>query len=143
MNIFYKLGKIVLILGLIALPLYYLGFFAVLEPYNYCVFKRVVGLYCPGCGGTHAVKELLSGHLLKSLYYHPAVLYFVVFYVVFMLRMFLQKYGNAQIFGHLPIKSVQVSEKRVERCIFIGIGIIFLQWAVKNAALLVFHYYWF
>ena len=81
----YKLGKIVFIIGLIALPLYYLGVFKALEPYNYCVFKRVTGIYCPGCGGTRALKALLSGDIAASLFYHPAVLYFTVFYIVFML----------------------------------------------------------
>lgn len=40
-----------------------------------CVFRSLLGLYCPGCGGTRAVLELLEGHILWSLWYHPIVVY--------------------------------------------------------------------
>ena len=40
-----------------------------------CLFHLVTGLYCPGCGGTRAVKYLLNGRLLESLFYNPVVLY--------------------------------------------------------------------
>ena len=49
-----------------------------------CVFRALTGLYCPGCGGTRAVTEMLHGRLLSSLYYHPAVLPSAVMYVLFM-----------------------------------------------------------
>lgn len=40
-----------------------------------CVFKQVTGYYCPGCGGTRAVKFFLTGHWIKSFIYHPLVIY--------------------------------------------------------------------
>lgn len=40
-----------------------------------CVFRSMMGLYCPGCGGTRAVLELLRGHILQSIRYHPVVVY--------------------------------------------------------------------
>lgn len=49
-----------------------------------CAFQAFFGIYCPGCGGTRAVKALLDGHLLTSLWYHPFVLYSVVLYLWFM-----------------------------------------------------------
>ncbi len=121
----YKLGKIVFIIGFIALPLYYLGAFKALEPYNYCAFKRIVGIYCPGCGGTRALKAMLSGNFAASLLYHPAVLYFTVFYIIFMLRMFFM----------LRFNIGRVSYKRVLFFIWVGIGLILIQWVGKNAAL--------
>jgi hypothetical protein len=121
----YKLGIVVLIIGLIALPLYYFGAFKALEPYNYCIFKRLVGIYCPGCGGTRALKALLSGDIAASLFYHPAVLYFTVFYIIFMLRMFLM----------LRFNIGKVSYKRVVLFIWLGIALILIQWAAKNTDL--------
>ena len=121
----YKLGKIVFIIGLIALPLYYIGLFKALEPYNYCVFKRVTGIYCPGCGGTRALKALLSGDIAASLFYHPAVLYFTVFYIVFMLRMLLM----------LRFNIGRVSYKRVVLFIWLGIALMLIQWIAKNTSL--------
>lgn len=45
-----------------------------------CLLWNGFGYYCPGCGGTRAVKALLSGNILRSLYYHPIVLYGAVVY---------------------------------------------------------------
>ena len=40
-----------------------------------CAFRRVTGLYCPGCGGTRALAELSHGHLIGSFLCHPLVIY--------------------------------------------------------------------
>lgn len=40
-----------------------------------CLFYAVTGLYCPGCGGTRAVRYLLQGELLLSFRFHPLVPY--------------------------------------------------------------------
>ena len=50
-----------------------------------CFFSSILGIYCPGCGGTRAVKALLQGQLLLSLWYHPVVPYTVVVWGGFMI----------------------------------------------------------
>ena len=40
-----------------------------------CLFHLLTGLYCPGCGGTRALRALLAGDLALSLRYHPLVFY--------------------------------------------------------------------
>lgn len=50
-----------------------------------CIFGSILGIYCPGCGGTRAVFSLLQGKFLESLWYHPFVLYVVVIYSGFMI----------------------------------------------------------
>ena len=40
-----------------------------------CLFHFFTGFYCPGCGGTRAVRLLLKGDLAGSFQYHPFVLY--------------------------------------------------------------------
>src|ERR1700691_5225571 len=35
--------------------------------YPICLFHRLTGLNCPGCGGTRAAYQLLHGHLLPAL----------------------------------------------------------------------------
>ena len=69
--------------------------------------------------------SLLSGDIAASLFYHPAVLYFAVFYIVFMLRMFMM----------LRFNIGKVSYKRVVFFIWLGIALILIRWAAKNIAL--------
>lgn len=49
-----------------------------------CAVRFITGYYCPGCGGTRAVRALLQGRLITSFLYHPFVLYCVTIMVVFM-----------------------------------------------------------
>lgn len=49
-----------------------------------CLMWNLFGWYCPGCGGTRAVKALLSGDILKSFYYHPVAPYAAALYAWFM-----------------------------------------------------------
>jgi hypothetical protein len=49
-----------------------------------CFFHRLTGYYCPGCGGTRAVRLLAQGKVIASFIHHPVVLYAAVLYVLFM-----------------------------------------------------------
>ena len=49
-----------------------------------CLFHLITGYYCPGCGGTRAVRALFKGQLLKSAYYHPIVPYAAAVCTAFM-----------------------------------------------------------
>ncbi len=40
-----------------------------------CIFNRITGYYCPGCGGTRSVIAFLHGHFIQSFIYHPLVPY--------------------------------------------------------------------
>ncbi len=48
-----------------------------------CLLHFATGLYCPGCGGTRAVKALFHGHLIRSFIYHPVVPYGAVMCLLF------------------------------------------------------------
>ena len=50
-----------------------------------CFFYSNYHIYCPGCGGTRAIQFLLEGDILKSLQYHPIVLYSVIIYLYYMI----------------------------------------------------------
>ena len=53
--------------------------------YSFCVIYRFTGFYCPGCGGTRAITELLHGNLFASFLYHPLAAYGILLYLAFML----------------------------------------------------------
>jgi len=38
---------------------------------DFCVFKRIFGFPCPGCGMTRAWIALFKGELTQAFYYHP------------------------------------------------------------------------
>ncbi len=64
-----------------------------------CFFLSVLGIYCPGCGGTRAVIALFQGRFLLSLWYHPLVLYFVIIAGGFMITQGLHRLGIKRIQG--------------------------------------------
>jgi hypothetical protein len=49
-------------------------FFLLMTDGNLCVFKRIFGLPCPGCGLTRAILCLLRFDLKNAFFYHPLFL---------------------------------------------------------------------
>lgn len=64
-----------------------------------CIFHEVTGLYCPGCGGTRAVKALLAGRIITSFVYNPIVIYGAVMYVWFMGSQLLERLTKGKVKG--------------------------------------------
>lgn len=92
-----------------------------------CIFHALTGLYCPGCGGTRAVKYLLAGQIGKSLQYHPLVLYTAVVVVLEVAGAWIaRKTGKPGWYlGHENL------------FIYLGVGIVLVNWIVKNYLLVV------
>ncbi len=129
---FYFLGKIVFVIGIAGMIVFYVFGEPLLEQFPECQFRSLTGLFCPGCGGTHAIMLLLRGHILKSFAAHPFVPYAVLVYITFMCNMFISR--------HVTRKRIRVMN--LLPWIYIGIGIILLQWIVKLVCLIGFHYSW-
>ena len=70
-----KFGMIAAGIVLLAGGLFYLYFFnpVTMKAYPTCIFHRVTGLHCPGCGSTRAVHSALHGDFRKALAYNPAI----------------------------------------------------------------------
>lgn len=49
-----------------------------LDKISGCIIREKYHLYCPGCGGTRALKALLKGNLLQSLFYNPVVVMLII-----------------------------------------------------------------
>ena len=64
-----------------------------------CPIFELTGVYCPGCGGTRAVKALLRGDGLLSIRYHPVVVYIAVLGSVFMVSQTLERATKGKIKG--------------------------------------------
>lgn len=91
-------------------------------PDSECVVHMLLGIYCPGCGGTRAVIALLHGEFLKSAWYHPFVMYTVLMYAWFMISHTLEKL-------HVPL----IKGMKFEPWIMYGMLVmIALNFVIKN-----------
>lgn len=90
-----------------------------------CVWYHILGFYCPGCGGTRAVSELVKGNLLKSFYYHPFVPLAAVLIFVFMVSWSVYYLSKKRIKG-LKFRNWYL---------YAGLAIVIIQWIVKNILL--------
>lgn len=92
-----------------------------------CLFHLMTGLYCPGCGGTRAVRYLLHGQILKSIQYHP-----LVFYMAAVVAVEAVTYGFSKV-----TKRPGMHVKRYDMFVYIGVVIIVVNWIFKNYMLVV------
>ena len=54
--------------------------------FNYnCIFREVLGIYCPGCGGTRMVKAILKLDFYQAFRYNPFMFILIVLLVCLVL----------------------------------------------------------
>lgn len=144
-RIFYIGGLILLLPLAILCLLQNAGWVTLTESLYPCVFRRLSGLYCPGCGGTRAVQALLEGHFLACFFYHPFVLYCAVMYALFMLSHTLELIFTCKCFKSRQTSNTKKSPHEKPfvrglnfniRYVYIGIIVILLQWMLKNLFLI-------
>lgn len=92
-----------------------------------CIFNRLTGLYCPGCGGTRAVLALLHGRLLQSIAYHPIVAYAAGVYFWYMLTHTIEILSKDRYAVGMKYRDIYL---------YIGLGIMLLHFILRNALLL-------
>lgn len=93
-----------------------------------CLFQLITGLYCPGCGGTRAVRALLAGNLGLSFQYHP-----LVPYAAAVLTVELASYGISRM-----TKNPRWYLGHETLFIYIAAGIVAANWVFKNVMLVFF-----
>ncbi len=60
-----------------------------------CVYKKYLGVECPGCGMQRAFILLLKGNILESILTYPALIPLIIMFVYLILHLFFKfKYGS-------------------------------------------------
>lgn len=93
-----------------------------------CLFHLISGYYCPGCGGTRAVRALLRGQLSESLFFHPFVVYAAAVYFYFMITQTVQRASHGKL---------QIGMRYHNSLVWIAVCLILGNFIVKN----VLHYF--
>ena len=94
-----------------------------------CVLWQAFGIYCPGCGGTRAFRAMFRGDILHALYYHPAAVYGVGLYVSYLISQSIMRISKGRIPG-IKFRPVYL---------YIMLGLIVLNFIMKNVLLFFFH----
>ncbi len=164
-QVMYRLGLVFFAVGLLVIVLKVCGIFDITTLSYPCLFHRLSGLYCPGCGGTRAARALMEGRLLDSLIQNPIVLYTVGIYLVFMLSQTWArivrhvkkaatenraalKFGKAKLRSANDGLSYKIKKESSHRIlsakgldfklsfVYIGVLLILLHWMLRNILLL-------
>lgn len=95
--------------------------------YPPCAFHLLTGWYCPGCGGTRAVRALLHGRLLLSLRLHPFVPYTFLLGTIFMVSQTIVRFSHGKIKTVMHFRMIYL---------WIGLAIILINCIVQNTLLI-------
>lgn len=90
-----------------------------------CIFYLNFGFYCPACGMTRAFLSLLSGDILKSIYYNPTVIYILGYISIFMITNTICK-----------IFKKETIIKYSNFYLYLGIFIMMINFIIRNILLL-------
>lgn len=132
-----KLDKVMYIIGwcviglLLSLFLAHRLFFVLFDKYQLpCLFHAVTGYYCPGCGGTRAVKALFSLHIIDSIRYHPLVPYTAAVGGWFMVSQTVERVTKGKI---------RIGMHFRDRYLWIAAALLVFHFLVVNLLLAVWH----
>lgn len=95
-----------------------------------CAVKTLLGIYCPGCGGTRAVSALLHGDFLTSFLCHPLVPYTAAVGGWFLI---------SQTIERLTRHRLKVGMKYRDGYIWAALVIVAVNFVVKNLLLIFWH----
>lgn len=134
----YYAGILILLPGVTAAILQYTGVLHLTKLLYPCLFRRLSGLYCPGCGGTRSVMALLRGDLLSCFLYHPFVFYCFALYAAFMISHTIAYTGRWIQKKKSPNQNFAVKGLSLHlNYLYIGIVVLLLQWMLKNLVVLI------
>ena len=93
-----------------------------------CAFYSLIGLYCPGCGGTRAVYSLLRLRIFDAIKYNITVPFGAFVYIYYNVRAFIAGLKN---------DTEYFKNQKYPLCIVL-VAVLLLNFVLKNVLLLLF-----
>lgn len=128
-NFLYKLGAITFLVAIVIfsiIHIFQINYQFFLLP---CLFYKITGLFCPGCGGTRSVHALMDGNLIASIRYNPIVLYGVFIYIWYMI---------SNTIEYVSKHKIKIGMKYHDIYLWIGLVLLILFCLIRNFLLLVY-----
>ena len=94
--------NLVFLTGALVYPLYCYWVFHFNTPFSHCFLKEWFGIYCPLCGGTRALYELLHLRFLSALRYNTYVVLFAVLVILWDIVTFIGFLRGRKTFFRIP-----------------------------------------
>lgn len=94
--------NLVLLVGALVYPLYHYWVFHFSTPFSHCFLKEFFGIYCPLCGGTRCLYELLHFRFLPALRYNAYVVFAVFLCLVWDLATLIAFLRGRKTFFRIP-----------------------------------------
>ena len=91
-----------------------------------CLLRSLTGFYCPGCGGTTAVRDILHGRPFKSFCDNPAVLYTLYLLWLYTASFIVSKVSCGR-FSAVKVRPWHF---------YVLVALILISWIIKNIILL-------
>ncbi|MBQ7173211.1 MAG: DUF2752 domain-containing protein [Clostridia bacterium] len=110
-------------------PLYYHWVFENDTPFSHCFLKEWFGVYCPLCGGTRCVWELLHFRFLQAISYNAFVVLFAALFLIWDLVTLIRFLHGKKEFPAIP-QSVYIGLSALFVLFFIIRTILFLIWRI-------------
>ena len=117
--VFFFLISIILIL------LYYIIFknFGIAIP---CIFHKITGLYCPGCGITRMLISLLHGNIEEAFMYNQLLFIMLPFFIL---------YGFYELYLYIVDKKDTILVKIPKYYSYILLGIVLTWGIIRNLSI--------
>lgn len=100
-----KIKKI--IISLIILIFISLGYYFLNKHFGFgipCVFNKITGLYCPGCGITRMIFSIIQLDFYQAFRYNPLVfIYLILFFILIIIRIILKIPLNKELNKNIVI----------------------------------------
>ena len=92
-----------------------------------CLFHRMTGYYCPGCGATRCVYALLHGRIGEALFYYPAIPVGLLLLIWMCVSLISERIAGHRVFFHFPMRRIWL---------YVILALILGNFVWKNAVLI-------